>query len=78
MACVRSLPMARGLDAYGMRRWLVWQRCIWFLQQSAGSEPLVEVRGGNAMLLRATLAEKKHIEKIRLATGVNGRKGPTF
>ena len=49
-----------------------------FLQQSAGAEPLVEVRGGNAMLLRATLAEKKHIEKIRLATGVHGRKGPTF
>ena len=50
-----------------------------FLQQSAGAEPLVEVRGGNAKL-RATLAEKKHIEKIRLATGVHGRnlKGPTF
>jgi len=47
------------------------------IAQSAGSEPLVEVRGGNAKL-RATLAEKKHIEKIRLATGVNGRKGPTF
>ena len=46
-----------------------------FLQQSAGAEPLVEVRGGNAKL-RATLAEKKHIEKIRLATGI--RKGPTF
>ena len=48
-----------------------------FLPQSIGAEPLVEVRGGNAKL-RATLAEKKHIEKIRLATGVNGRKGPTF
>lgn len=46
-----------------------------FLQQSA--EPMVEVRGGNAKL-RATLAEKKHIKKIRLATGVNGCKGPTF
>jgi hypothetical protein len=75
---MRSLPMARGLDAHGMRRWRVWQRCIWFLPQSAGAEPLVEVRGGSAMLLRATLAEKKHIEKIRLATGLHGRKGPTF
>ena len=48
-----------------------------FLQQSVGAEPMVEVRGGNAKL-RATLAEKKHIKKIRLATGVHGRKGPTF
>ena len=50
---------------------------VCFLQQSIGAEPMVEVRGGNAKL-RATLAEKKHIKKIRLATGVHGRKGPTF
>ena len=56
---------------------LVCKRGFFVWEQSVSAEPLVAAREGNAKL-RATLAEKKHIEKIRLATGVHGYKGPTF
>ena len=56
---------------------MVCKRVFFVWEQSVCAEPLVAAREGNAKL-RATLAEKKHIEKIRLATGVHGYKGPTF